>query len=578
MHPMIETAVEMTTRDGVTLVADVYRPAADGRWPTLLHRTPYDRTDPTLVSAIVADPLWLARQGFAVVVQDVRGRFASGGDLDFAHQEHDDGHDAVEWAAAQPWSDGAVGVYGSSYHAISAYAAVAARPPHLRAALTMIGAADLAPTVRPGGTFELGFLTLYALGQSLDAVRRLDVDDAERAALTGRIVAALSAPAATVGTLPLTDVDVLSDPRIAPYWADWLRHEPGDAYWDRPTVAADPGRVDVPLLQVASYRDFMAPTMFALAARLAGDTRHRLVAGPWAHGGVYTGHTGARVLPGTPGGVGTWGPLVAAWFDVHLRGGTGAAYPAAARWLAGEPVRYHVGGENRWASAPSWPPSGAGTSWLLGSGGDARSAAGDGHLRPDGDGRPVREDTADTVRADPRDPFPTCGGAFPAGSLGPDGIQDQRAVDHRADVLVYTSEPLAEPVTTAGVPRLVLRFSSTAPDADVCVTLVDVEPDGFAVPVAEGALRTRYRLGGTRDWLVPDEPAEIEVVLHDTAHTFRAGHRIRVHVAGACYPRRSRNLHTTTVPELGGLDEAVVAEHTVHHGPSRLVLPEVASG
>ncbi|MBW0107060.1 CocE/NonD family hydrolase, partial [Pseudonocardia sp. KRD291] len=285
MHhgPTIDNAVEMTTRDGVTLVADVYRPAGDGRWPTLLHRTPYDRTDPTLVSAIVADPLWLARQGFAVVVQDVRGRFGSGGELDFAHQEHDDGYDAVEWAAAQPWSDGAVGVYGSSYHAISAYQAVAAGPPHLRAALTMIGAADLAPTVRPGGTLELGFLTLYALAQSLHAVQRLDVDDAERAELTGRIVAALSAPATTVATLPLTGVDVLSDPRVAPFWADWLGHEPGDPYWDRPTVAADPARVRVPLLQVASYRDFMAPTMFALATALAEDPRHRLVAGPWAH-------------------------------------------------------------------------------------------------------------------------------------------------------------------------------------------------------------------------------------------------------------------------------------------------------
>lgn len=587
MHPTIDGAVEMTTRDGVTLVADVYRPAADGRRPTLLHRTPYDRTDPTLVSAIVADPLWLARQGFAVVVQDVRGRFGSGGDLDFAHQELEDGHDAVEWAAAQPWSDGAVGVYGSSYHAIAAYQTVAARPPHLRAALTMIGAADLAPTVRPGGTLELGFLTLYALAQSLHAVRRIDVDEEERADLTGRIVAALSAPATTVGTLPLTDLDVLSDPRIAPYWAQWLRHEPGDRYWDRPTVAADPGRVGVPLLQVAAYRDFMAPTMFALAAALAGDDRHRLVAGPWAHGGVYTGHTGARALPGTPGGVGTWGPLIAAWFDVHLRGGTGAAYPAAARWLGGDPVRYHVGGDNRWASAATWPPPGAETAWQLGSVHDARSAAGDGYLHPaaGAPGRPGAEARpahgpgagADRVRADPHDPFPTCGGAFPAAALGPDGIQDQRAVDHRPDVLVYTSPPLREPVTVAGAPRLRLRLSSTAPDADVCVTLVDVEPDGFALPVAEGALRTRYRLGGTRDWLTPGVPVVLEVALHDTAHAFGAGHRIRVHVAGACYPRRSRNLHTTTVPELGVLAEAVVAEHTVHHDGSRLVLPEVVA-
>jgi uncharacterized protein len=157
--------------------------------------------------------------------------------------------------------------------------------------------------------------------------------------------------------------------------------------------------------------------------------------------------------------------------------------------------------------------------------------------------------------------------------LGPDGIQDQRVLNHRDDVLVYTGEPLDAPVAIAGVARVVVHLESSAPDADVCVTLVDVEPDGYAVPVAEGAIRTRYRHGGAADWLVPDEPVEVRVPLHDTAHTFRAGHRVRLQIAGASWPRRSRNLHTTTVPELGTLDEAVVARHTVHHDgarPSRL--------
>lgn len=573
MRPVIDTGVEMTTRDGVVLVADVYRPAGDGRWPTLLHRTPYDRTDPTLVAAIVADPLWLARQGFAVVVQDVRGRFASGGAIDFAHQEHDDGYDAVEWAAAQPWSDGAVGIYGSSYHAIAALNAVAAGPPHLRAALAMIGGADGEATTWPGGTFELAFLALYSLGQALETVGRLDVGDEEKAARRARILAALGDPAGTVATLPLTAVPGLEDPDLARAWHERLAHEPGDASWDRPTVHADPTRVGVPLLQVAAYRDFLSPAMFRLAGELGPP--HRLIAGPWAHGGVYTGHTGARVLPGTPGGVGTWGPMIAAWFDVHLRGGTGAAHPLGARWLAGDPVHFHVGGDDRWATAASWPPPGDERSWSLTSGGDARSSAGDGVLGGPGDDGDPGDDGVDTWRADPLDPFPTCGGAMSAPPLGPDGIQDQRAVDARDDVLVYTSGPLTEPVTVVGRPRLLVWLSSTAPDADVCVTLVDVEPSGYAVPVAEGALRTRYRDGRRDAWLAPGEPAELVVELHDTAHTVRAGHRLRVQVAGACYPRRSRNLHTTTVPERGRLDEAVVAHHTLHHGrthPSRLVL------
>ncbi|WP_433800021.1 CocE/NonD family hydrolase [Actinomycetospora sp. CA-084318] len=528
MSPVIDSGVEMTTRDGVVLVADVYRPAAEGAWPTLLHRTPYDRTDPTLVSAIVADPLWLARQGFAVVVQDVRGRFASGGDTDFAVQEVDDGFDAVEWAAAQPWSTGDVGIYGSSYHAIAALNAVAARPPHLRAALAMIGGADMEATSWPGGTLELGFLALYSLGQTVDTLRRLDrpdrLADVQRAAAD---------PTGTVSTLPLTAIPVLDDPVIAPAWHDRLAHGPGDPWWRRhPNVHQDPSLVEVPLLQVAAYRDFLSPPMFRLASELAelGEP-HRLVAGPWAHGGVYTGHTGARVLPDTAGGVGAWGPLIAAWFDRHLRGGEGRH-----RFLTDDPVHYYLGGENRWTSTATWPPPASGTRLPL-------------------------LDAARSFRADPRNPVPTTGGAMSAPPLGPDGIQDQRVLDGRDDVLVLVSGPLAEPVTLVGRPRLELEFSTTAVDADVCVTLVDVEPDGYAVPVAEGAVRLRHVLGRLA---TPDERVAVTVELHDTAHVFRAGHRLRVQIAGSSFPRRSRNLHTATAPEHGTLDEAVVATHTVH--------------
>ncbi|GLZ50384.1 CocE/NonD family hydrolase [Actinomycetospora sp. NBRC 106378] len=525
MSLVIDTGVEMTTRDGVVLVADVYRPAAEGSWPTLLHRTPYDRTDPTLVSAIVADPLRLARQGFAVVVQDVRGRFASGGETDFAVQEVDDGYDAVEWAAAQPWSTGDVGIYGSSYHAIAALNAVAARPPHLRAALAMIGGADMAATSWPGGTFELGFLALYSLGQTVDTLRRtgrLDrLADVQRAATD---------PLGTVSTLPLTAVPVLDDPTVAPAWHDRLAHAPGDPWWHRhPNVHRDPSLVGVPLLQVAAYRDFLSPPMFRLAETL-GDP-HRFVAGPWAHGGVYTGHTGARVLPDTAGGVGAWGPLIAAWFDRHLRGGEGRH-----RFLTDDPVHYYLGGENRWTSAASWPPPSSGTRLDL------------------------LEEPA-SIRADPRDPVPTTGGAMSAPPLGPDGIQDQRVLDGRDDVLVLATEPLVDPLTVVGRPRLEVEFSTTAVDADVCVTLVDVEPGGYAVPVAEGAARLRTALGR---FVTPDERVAVTVELHDTAHVFRARHRLRVQIAGSSFPRRSRNLHTATAPEQGTLDEAVVATHTVH--------------
>lgn len=558
---IVDTDSRMTTRDGVPLAADVYRPADDACHPVLLHRTPYDRTNPTLVSALVADPVWLARRGYAVVVQDVRGRFGSGGEIDFFHQELDDGYDAVEWAAAQPWSDGNIGSYGSSYHAMTTFQAVAARPPHLRAALAMVGATDLAPTVRPGGLFELGFLATYALSHSVEALRRVDLPGDERAAVLGRIATALADPVSAVARLPLTGLDVLGDRAIAPFWSEWLDHEPGDPYWHRPTLAEHPDRVDVPLLQVVAFRDFMAPTMLALFEAVQHlDERHRLIAGPWAHGGTYTGIVGARTFPDTTGGVGTWGPVLAGWFGHHLRGS-----PAP----VGERVRYYVTGENRWAGSPCWPPTGTETVLHLGGGAVNSAVRGGGTLTAE-----PRSGPPDVLRVDPLDPFPTCGGLLSAPGIGPDGVQDRRAVEQRGDVLVYTSEPLVTPLPVAGPIILTVFLSSTAPDADVCATLVDIEPDGFAAGVSEGALRTRYRSGGVADWLAPGVVVELAVPLHQTAHTFRVGHRVRLEIAGANFPRLSRNLHNTVVPERGTEADAVIAEHTVHR-PSRLVLHTV---
>ncbi|WP_162834267.1 CocE/NonD family hydrolase [Amycolatopsis circi] len=562
--PRIDAGVRMKTRDGVTLVGDLYRPAAGGRWPVLLHRTPYDRTGVFRVSGLVADPVWLARQGFAVLVQDSRGRFGSGGEFDFVSQEYNDSFDAIDWAAEQPWSDGNVGIYGSSYLGMTVLQAVAARNPHLKAAVGMIGTADMRHTARPGGLFELGFLTLYALGMAQEGLDHTSLSAAEQERVRKQLSEAFADRRAAVSQLPLTGIAPLADRRVAPFWTDWLR-SPHDPFWDRPTLLTEPERVDIPFLQISGYRDFTSPTQFRLATRLAGNEKAGLIAGPWTHAGTYSafGDVGARVLPNAAAGVPTWSPVLAAFFDRHLRGGDGSDYPSAQPHLA-ERVSYFVGGSNTWAHAPVWPPVSTVEEWAL--------SSGDLLTREGGRG-------SSTFTADPRNPFPTHGGAIafegdPAAVPG--GIQDQRAVDRREDVLIYTSAPLAEDVTIAGQAELIVYVTSTAPDADVCVTLVDVEPDGFALNVAEGAQRARYRDGGDTDWLDPEEPSLVTVSLHDVAHRFGRGHRIRVQIAGFSFPRFSRNLHTRTVPEFGTLDEAVVAQHTLHHNevyPSALRLP-----
>lgn len=574
---VVDFNVEMQTRDGVTLRADVYRPSVPGAWPAIVQRNPYDRSDAGMGSMRIVDPAWLARQGFAVIVQDTRGRAGSDGDWEGFHQDVEDGYDCIEWVAQQPWCNGEVGMYGTSGMGITTYKAIASQPPHLKAAIAFVSAPDL-DTRSPGGPMQVSFMTWYGLAMGLVTAQRLP-DQALAGALTQKILASMATLSASWDTLPLTEVDGISDPSATPHWHDWVALEPGDARrTPGASLSKNPTLGDVALLQVGGYRDFIGAGQFALAEAQGSNPHHHMIAGPWTHRGVYSGATGARELPETssPAGPLGWGPVLAAWFDIHLRGGDGSAFPLGLAWLTGDPIRYYIEGENRWASAPSWPPVGQTREWLLTSDGDARSASGNGRLVTAG--TTVNGDGSDTFSADPHDPFPTCGGALGAPFQGPDGIQDQRAVDHRQDVLIYTSEPLESPITVAGAPELLIHLESTAPDADIHVKLVDVEPDGFAYNVAEGVQRTRYRDGGQRSWLTPGTPTEIRVRLHDTAHTFRPGHRVRVMIAGADYPQFSRNLHTTTVPELGTLAEAVAADHTVHHGParpSRLIVREI---
>ena len=416
---------------------------------------------------------------------------------------------------------------------------------------------------------QVSFMTWYGLAMGLVTAQRLP-DQSMATALTQRILSSLAALSESWSTLPLTDVDGLADHNVIPHWRDWVALEPGDPQ-RKPgrSLSKDPSLGETALLQVGGYRDLIGAGQFALAEAQADNPRHRMIAGPWTHLGVYSGDTGARELPETssPGGPLGWGPVLAAWFDIHLRSGDGSAFPLGLAWLTGDPVRYYIEGENTWASSASWPPPGELREWHLTSGGDARSAAGNGRL--EGPGCTTAGDGSDTFRADPHDPFPTCGGALGAPFQGPDGIQDQRAVDHRQDALIYTSDTLTTPMSIAGAPEIVLHLQSSAPDADIHVKLVDVEPDGFAYNVAEGVQRTRYRDGGQQDWLTPGTPTEVRIRLHNTAHTFRAGHRVRIMITGADYPQFSRNLHTKTIPELGTLSEAVAADHTVHHGPTR---------
>jgi putative CocE/NonD family hydrolase len=330
--------------------------------------------------------------------------------------------------------------------------------------------------------------------------------------------------------------------------------------------------VDVPLLHVAGFMDFLSPTMLKLFEAIQHDGRHQLLVGPWTHYGSYTGHAGANNYRASAGGgPGTLGPMIATWFDRWLRDHTDEAETSS--------VRYFITGDNQWASTRTWPPLGSELRYYLRSGGHANTRSGDGFLATELADTAERSEP-DRFRYDPRDPVPSRGGLLASPSLGEEGIQDQRAVEDRSDVLVYTSAELSEPVRIAGDIRASIHVASSAVDTDVVTKLIDVHPDGYAANVSEGALRARYRHGGHDGWLVPGQVTELTVDLHQAAHTFVTGHRIRLELTSSNFPRLSRNLNSAVLPERGTSEDIVVAEQTVHHNaryPSNLTIHAVVA-
>jgi uncharacterized protein len=573
---VVERGLLVPMRDGVRLATDVYRPSAPGRYPVLVQRTPYDKGDLWPTATLMFSPLDAAERGYAVVVQDCRGRFASEGEwIPFA-VEGPDGYDTVEWAAAQPWSDARVGVYGSSYNGVTALQAAVHAPPHLQACVAyMTGANYCEGWVYSGGAFELGFNLWYALHQAWNALGRVGLDEAALTEASARLTGATLDPLSAFRELPLADHPLFRG-RLAPYWRDWVGHERYDGYWQAVDVAARAGEITVPVLHIAAWYDGFLRSHLDLERALAAhpDARvrdaHRLVVGPWDHMaylGVRKASAGEREFgPVAVGGPATAAPLCFEWFDRFVAGRERAA-------LAPPRIRYFLMGANEWREADAWPPPHRPLRLYLRSGGRANSLRGDGLLSREEPGA----EPADRFVHDPRDPVPTVGGRSMVPGVCAPGVQDRSRVEARDDVLVYTSPALEAPLTVAGPVAARLFVRAAARDADFVAKLVDVEPSGYCAPVAEGVLRARFRHGRDREEpLVPGEVVEIEVDLLATAHVFAAGSRVRLEVAGSDFPKYDRNAGTGASPlRAAPADLRPFAQEVLHDAdhPSWLTLP-----
>jgi putative CocE/NonD family hydrolase len=561
MRTTVEKGVVAPMRDGVELAADVYLPEGRGPFPALLHRVPYSREAGRIIDFSL-DSRKALKAGYAVVVQDVRGRFASGGTFAPFVDDAEDGADSVAWAATQPWCDGRVGMAGGSYGGAAQWAAARLQPPALSAIAPFVATNDCYDGwIYRDGVFELGFNLHWALRNvAPPEAAKLGADRLERALAANDRIDEL------YRRVPLRDQPDLDD--VAPFYGDWLGEPVPNGGWGalRPGAAA----VTVPTLSIGGWYDIFQMGTLSGHASLAAGTPRRLVMGPWAHsvfGGAFAERSfGVRADTA----VVDLTSLHLRWYDRWVKGEQNGAEHDA-------PVRLFVMGADYWRGESDWPlPGTEYTEYFLHSGGKANTAAGDGTLST----QPPRDEPEDTYAYDPVSPVPTVGGTtflpglHVAANAGP---RDQRTVESREDVLVFTSNPVDAPVEVTGPVGAVLVVSSSAPDADFVVTLTDVSPEGRSHNVTSGIARARYRDSRTAPSLLePGRSYEIHVDLGGCSHVFRRGHRIRLQVTSGSFPRFERNPQTGRLPfEDAELRSAL---HTVYHDAkraSRLVLPVV---
>lgn len=563
-HVRIEKNVPARMRDGVILRADVYRPEAAGRLPALLQRTPYSKNDRNSARRFSA----IAERGFVVVVQDTRGRYTSDG-VAIPHDEADDGYDTVQWAASLPGVDGRVGMFGGSYLATTQLQAATRQPPALVALFPASSYSRRHDMVFQGGAFYLNDGLGWNLGQAMDVRRRVLTPDVDRDGPIGLDAAQSARLRSTwLWQLPLKAFNDDDLERYAPGYRQMLSHPDADTFWAPSDIEAHHNRFLVPAFHLTGWYDTLLTGTLrnfaglrANAATEAARAGQRLIVGPWTHArpSVTTTSIG-DVDFGPDAGFGADEAMLD-WFDYWLHeSGSGAG---------SAPVRLFVMGENTWRDEQEWPLARARqTAYYLRSGGHAATLQGDGLL----DSAAPGQEPSDSFVYDPKNPVPT--GASGGYSRAP---IDRRAMEQRADVLVYSTAPLATDLEVTGPLALTLWIASTARDTDFTGTLVDVFPDGTARALADGILRVRYRAGKTSPKLLtPGEATEITIDLGATSNLFRAGHRIRVEVSSSNFPRFDRNPNTGGV--FGEDGTALPATQTILHDashPSRLVLPIV---
>lgn len=596
-----QTDVPATMRDGVVLRADIYQPRTSEPVPVILMRTQYDKRAAQVQPSRFQTPAWFASHCYIVVIQDIRGQYASDGVFNEYANDRDDGYDTVEWAARLPGSNGKVGMYGSSYVGATQWLAATATPPSLKAIVPSNTASDYYDGwTYEDGAFRLAFIEPWMMETIAQSAARNRHDPA----LAEALKTAFKQSPMWMAFHPYDHLPPLSpdDPAVAPYFFEALKHPTNDAYWKAFAIETRYAKVTVPVLAFEGWYDSFLPGalknftgMREQGATAEARQNQRIIIGPWEHLGW--GRADSPVSPRLK----ALGPiadspvnqLTLAWFDHFLKGQDNGV-------ATGPRVDYFTLGENQWHTASSWPLAGTRyVRWYAASGGHAAALTGDGLLTdtpPDG-ARSAAVGNANemggalaTVRAtadsdtfvyDPANPVPSVGGhSCCAWTTGPQGQFDQSAIEQRPDILVYSSAPLTEALAVTGPVTVTVSASSTAVDTDFTAKLVDVYPDGTAVNLANGIQRASYRESQTNP--TPIEPGRIyEYTIHlwPVSNLFQPGHRIRLEISSSDYPQFDPNPNTGKT--FATTDTWVTARQTIHHQPEHLTyitLPVIPAG
>ena len=551
-----ESGVHVKMRDGVALMADVYRPREPGQYPVLLQRTPYNRADP-------GTGVLLASHGYVVVLQDTRGRYESEGDFYPFRDEARDGYDTIEWAATLPYSNGKVGMFGGSYVGATQMLAATLRPPHLVAILPNVTGSEY----YEGWTYQSGALMQWFTSSWASLL----AEDTVRRAAASRSRWSEWVEALPVEKFRLLDVPPVSD--FASYYRDWVEHERSDDYWRAVKVSDHFGEMSVKALHAGGWHDlFLKGTIENYlglrdkAATPEARAGQRLLLGPWCHGDTSPEGQIGDVAFGM-GAVVDFDALALEWFDFTLKDEPNLFGTAA-------PIRLFVMGENLWRDEAEFPLARTQyTKYFLHSRKAPNTATGDGALSVE---KPRKEPRA-LFDYDPANPVPTIGGRLCCGKVTKPGPYDQRPNESRGDVLVFTTPALDKDLEVTGYVRLELYAASSAVDTDFTALLADVDPSGYARLLTDGIVRGRYRASTERaEPLEAGRTYKFDIDLWATSNVFKARHRVRLYVSSSNFPRFDRNLNTGEA--ILGSTRMVKASQTIYHDaerPSALILPVI---